>query len=58
MKRQRVALIPTLMEWTTIVSDPALRVVWCRLGVEELESYFSAGGTILFGTDVGFQNGA
>lgn len=57
MKRQHVALIPTLMEWTTVVSDPAVAGRLVQAGVDELKSYFSAGGPILFGTDVGFQTG-
>jgi len=57
MKRQQVALIPTLMEWTTVVSDPTVAGRLVQAGVDELKSYFSAGGTILFGTDVGFQTG-
>ena len=57
MKRQHVALIPTLMEWTTVVSDPTVAGRLVQAGVDELKSYFSAGGTILFGTDVGFQTG-
>jgi len=57
MKRQHVALIPTLTEWTTVVSDPAVVGRLVQAGVDELKSYFSACGTILFGTDVGFQTG-
>jgi len=58
MKRQHVALIPTLMEWTTVVSDPAVAERLVQSGVDELEQYASRGGTILFGTDVGFQSGS
>jgi len=58
MERQHVALIPTLMEWTTVVSDPAVADRLVQAGVDELKSYFSAGGMILFGTDVGFQSGS
>lgn len=58
MKRQHVALIPTLMEWTTVVSDPAVAERLVQSGVDELKQYASRGGTILFGTDVGFQSGS
>ena len=56
MKRQHTALIPTLTLWTTVVSDPAIGDKLVSSGVAELKSYFSEGGTILFGTDVGFQS--
>lgn len=58
MKSQHVALIPTLMEWTTVVSDPAVAERLVQSGVDELKQYASRGGTILFGTDVGFQSGS
>jgi len=54
MKRQHTALIPTLTLWTTVVSDPRIQNQLVDAGVSELKSYFSEGGTILFGTDVGF----
>ncbi len=54
MKQQRTALIPTLTLWTTVVSDPAVQDQLVQAGVNELKAYFSEGGTILFGTDVGF----
>jgi imidazolonepropionase-like amidohydrolase len=56
MKQQHTALIPTLTLWTTVVSDPVVTGKLVRSGVEELRQYFSEGGTILFGTDVGFQS--
>jgi len=56
MKRQHTALIPTLTLWTTVVQDPAVQEHLVQAGVSELKSYFSEGGTILFGTDVGFQS--
>ena len=55
MKQQHTALIPTLTLWTTVVSDPAVADRLVQSGVDELKAYFSEGGTILFGTDVGFQ---
>jgi len=56
MKRQHTALIPTLTLWTTVVQDPAVADQLVQAGVHELKQYFSEGGTILFGTDVGFQS--
>jgi imidazolonepropionase-like amidohydrolase len=56
MKKQHTALIPTLTLWTTVVLDPAIGDKLVSNGVDELKSYFSEGGTILFGTDVGFQS--
>ncbi len=48
--------IPTLTLWTTVVSDPVIADKLLSSGVDELKAYFSSGGTILFGTDVGFQD--
>ncbi|MBZ5571420.1 MAG: amidohydrolase family protein [Acidobacteriia bacterium] len=56
MKRQQTAMIPTLTLWTTVVSDPAVQDRLVRAGVDEVKSYLAEGGTILFGTDVGFQS--
>lgn len=56
MKQQHTALIPTLTLWTTVVDDPAIASQLVQAGVDELKSYFSQGGTILFGTDVGFTS--
>jgi imidazolonepropionase-like amidohydrolase len=56
MNRQHTALIPTLTLWTTVVSDPTVQDRLVQAGVNELKQYFSEGGTILFGTDVGFQS--
>jgi imidazolonepropionase-like amidohydrolase len=56
MKQQHTALIPTLALWTTVVSDPVISDKLVSSGVDELKAYFSQGGTILFGTDVGFQS--
>jgi imidazolonepropionase-like amidohydrolase len=53
-KAQHTALIPTLTLWTTIVNDPAVTARIVRAGVEQLKAFFSNGGTVLFGTDVGF----
>jgi imidazolonepropionase-like amidohydrolase len=58
MKAQHVALIPTLALWPIVVKDspPQVGQRLLQAGVEQLKAYFSAGGTILFGTDVGFQD--
>jgi imidazolonepropionase-like amidohydrolase len=56
MKQQHTALIPTLTLWTTVVSDPVIAEKLVSSGVDETKTYFSEGGTILFGTDVGFQS--
>src|SRR5579863_8839122 len=56
MKRQHTALIPTLTLWTTVVPDPAVQDWLVQAGVDELKAHFSQGGTILFGTDVGFTS--
>jgi imidazolonepropionase-like amidohydrolase len=39
-----------------VVPDAATTEKLVAAGVDELKSYFAAGGTILFGTDVGFQS--
>ena len=55
MKTHHVALIPTLTLWTTVVSDVQSQKRMVDSGIAELRQYTSVGGTILFGTDVGFQ---
>jgi len=56
MRKQHTALIPTLTLWTTVVQDPKVQEQLVGAGVNELKSYFAEGGTILFGTDVGFTS--
>jgi imidazolonepropionase-like amidohydrolase len=58
MKRQGVALIPTLALWPIVVKDQPAPVGERLLGagIAELQSYVAEGGTILFGTDVGFHS--
>jgi len=53
-KEQHTALIPTLTLWTTIVKDPVVTAQIVQAGVEQLKAFHSNGGTVLFGTDVGF----
>ena len=54
MKQQHTALIPTLTLWTTVTPNPQAIDHLVNAGVDQLKAYFSGGGTILFGTDVGF----
>jgi len=56
MKAQHVALIPTLTLWEVVMKDASAQVRqrFVEAGVNELKSYFDEGGTIIFGTDVGF----
>jgi imidazolonepropionase-like amidohydrolase len=55
-KSQRTALIPTLTLWITVSSDPANTERLVAWGVNELKTFSANGGTVLFGTDVGFIN--
>jgi imidazolonepropionase-like amidohydrolase len=58
MKAQHTALIPTLTLWEVeLEKDHASaedEQQFVQRGVNELKSYFDQGGTILFGTDVGY----
>lgn len=58
MKAQHTALIPTLTLWEVELKKdhtPAEEEQqFVQKGVNELKSYFDQGGTILFGTDVGY----
>ncbi len=56
MKEHHVALSPTLTLWTTVVSGAENQKRMVENGIAELKQYSSVGGTILFGTDVGFQS--
>jgi imidazolonepropionase-like amidohydrolase len=56
MKRRHTALIPTLTLWTTVAQDPARVEKLVQAGADQVKSYLSAGGPILFGTDVGFMS--
>jgi imidazolonepropionase-like amidohydrolase len=53
-KAQRTALIPTLTLWTTIVKDQVVTARVVQAGVDQLKAFSLNGGTVLFGTDVGF----
>lgn len=58
MKAQHTALIPTLTLWEVELekesASPEDEKAFVQRGVDELKSYFDEGGTILFGTDVGY----
>jgi imidazolonepropionase-like amidohydrolase len=56
MKAQHAALIPTLTLWKVVMegAPPGAVQRFVQAGVNELKSYFDEGGTILFGTDVGY----
>ena len=59
MKASHIALIPTLKLWRfelvrEKVPEPGIEA-FQRRGIAQLREYHSAGGTILFGTDVGYM---
>ena len=58
MKAQHTALIPTLTLWEVeLKKDHASsqdEQAFVQRGVNELKSFFDQGGTVLFGTDVGY----
>ncbi len=56
MQRQHTALIPTLTLWTTVTSDTAVVDKLEEVTVGQLKAFHSHGGTVLFGTDVGFTS--
>lgn len=53
-RTQHTALIPTLALWTTVVPDPFVTDRLVSTGVQQLKTFSSNGGPVLFGTDVGF----
>jgi imidazolonepropionase-like amidohydrolase len=59
MKAANIGLIPTLKLWRfELLKDkaPAERIEqFQRRGIDQLREYFTAGGPILFGTDVGYM---
>jgi imidazolonepropionase-like amidohydrolase len=56
MQRQHTALIPTLTLWTTVTSDQAVVDKLEMVTVGQLKAFHAHGGTVLFGTDVGFTS--
>lgn len=53
-KAQGTALSPTLSLFTTVVLIPAVTDRLVAAGVNQLRQFSENGGTVLFGTDVGF----
>lgn len=53
-KAQNTALIPTLSLYTTVVLDPAVTARIVASAVGQLKQFSDNGGTVLFGTDIGF----
>jgi len=53
-KSQRIALIPTLSLFTTVVLDPGVTSRLVNATVGQLKQFSENGGPVLFGTDVGF----
>jgi imidazolonepropionase-like amidohydrolase len=53
-KSQRIALIPTLSLFTTVVLDPNVTAQITAATVNQLRQFAENGGMVLFGTDVGF----
>jgi imidazolonepropionase-like amidohydrolase len=53
-KSQRIALIPTLSLFTTVVLDPGVTSRLVDTTVNQLKQFSENGGPVLFGTDVGF----
>jgi len=58
MKAQHTVLIPTLTLWEVEAekakASRASEEQFVQSGVDELKTYFDQGGTIIFGTDVGY----
>ena len=54
MKAQHTALIPTFTLWTTVTSNQQIVDQIEASTVTQAKAFLSEGGTILFGTDVGF----
>jgi imidazolonepropionase-like amidohydrolase len=53
-KRQGMALTPTLSLFTTVARDPAATARLVDSGVRQLREFSENGGSVLFGTDIGF----
>lgn len=53
-KEQGTALIPTLSLFAMTIGGPALAARLADSGVAQLKAFSDNGGTVLFGTDVGF----
>jgi imidazolonepropionase-like amidohydrolase len=53
-KSQHTALIPTLSLWTTVVNDPHIVARILDSASAQLKAFSANGGTVLYGTDIGF----
>ena len=53
-KSQRTALIPTLSLFAKTIGGPALAARLVESGVSQIKAFSENGGSVLFGTDVGF----
>lgn len=53
-KQQNTALIPTLSMFAKFVGGPALGERLVASGLAQIKAFTANGGTVLFGTDVGF----
>lgn len=53
-KAQGIALIPTLSLFAKTIGGPALSTRLAESGVNQIKAFSENGGSILFGTDVGF----
>jgi imidazolonepropionase-like amidohydrolase len=58
MKDRQVALIPTLKLWTYELRHDRMSALesFVESGVGQLRTWVAAGGTVLFGTDVGYMS--
>ena len=58
MKNKNIAVIPTLKLWSyELISDrTSQREQFVKAGVDQVRSWVSAGGIVLFGTDVGYMH--
>jgi imidazolonepropionase-like amidohydrolase len=58
MKEKRIAIVPTLKLWRyELQSDRTSQgQQFVRTAVDQLRSWVTAGGTVLFGTDVGYMH--
>src|SRR5262249_19860239 len=58
MKKKNIAVIPTLKLWSyELKSDrTSQREQFVKAGVDQVRAWVSAGGIILFGTDVGYMH--
>jgi imidazolonepropionase-like amidohydrolase len=58
MKNAHIAIIPTLKLWAYELQNDltSQREQFVQAGVDEVRAWVAAGGTVLFGTDVGYMH--